>query len=497
MITVAVRFLAGRYHATPWGRNVNEGEVEWPVSPFRLARGIIDVWRRRFPGLEDTQITRILAALAAAPSFFLPPAARSHLVAYLNMNKLDDPNHKEKVYDAFVAVNRSAPLYVFFPGDLNREDRGVLDTLLRHMSYLGRSESWIEAELVPQLPAVTPNCRPAAAGADADGDSVTVACLKAEEKYRTLDQLPDRPRWFKAERGRNQCSWLESICLSSDDLLTASWSDHPAIEWVSYNLPAETFAGRVVPVQRRCRETRLVQYAVCSNVLPRIEETVAVAERIRVYLMGIHKKICGGDPRRVSPIFSGKDDRGRPLAGHNHAYYLPIDADRDGRIDHVIVQSRRPFSASELQALDALRAIWQPQGREHLHFVLNSRGDVFRPLTGKVWVSATPFVTVRHYKKKCGGYKEWLRDEIIRECQYNGLPTPAVVKLLPRTVLPRRQIHWWAFLRSRKKGCPLPGYGFVLQFSEPVAGPFALGALSHFGLGLFLTPDSTKTIGGD
>jgi len=30
MLIIELEFPAGRYHANPWGRNVNEGEVEWP-----------------------------------------------------------------------------------------------------------------------------------------------------------------------------------------------------------------------------------------------------------------------------------------------------------------------------------------------------------------------------------------------------------------------------------------------------------------------------------
>ena len=33
MTAVALRFLAGRFHATPWGHHVNEGVPEWPPSP--------------------------------------------------------------------------------------------------------------------------------------------------------------------------------------------------------------------------------------------------------------------------------------------------------------------------------------------------------------------------------------------------------------------------------------------------------------------------------
>ncbi len=36
MIEIAFRFTAGRYHATPWGRHVNEGVPEWPPIRIKL-----------------------------------------------------------------------------------------------------------------------------------------------------------------------------------------------------------------------------------------------------------------------------------------------------------------------------------------------------------------------------------------------------------------------------------------------------------------------------
>ncbi len=38
-VIIKLTFPAGRYHATPWGRHVNEGVAEWPPSPWRLLRG--------------------------------------------------------------------------------------------------------------------------------------------------------------------------------------------------------------------------------------------------------------------------------------------------------------------------------------------------------------------------------------------------------------------------------------------------------------------------
>lgn len=493
MIAIEFQFLTGKYHATPWDRNVNEGEVEWPISTFRLSRGIIDVWKRRFPELASSRIERILGALSEPPYFHLPPAATSHTRSFLSSNK-QDPTAKQKIFDAFVVVEPSAPLYALFQADLDAEDRSILALLLNHINYLGRSESWIDAKLLDVVPDVTWNCRPLWTNSTHLGayETVSVACLASPVSYHALAAKPQCRSWQTAESGESICSWLESLCLSTSDLLSDGWSAPPAMAWVHYARPVDAFEVRPMRTSKKPREIRYVKYAIHSNVLPRIEETIYVAERTRAALMSCHKKIENGDPRRVSPVFSGKRKDGQPLIGHSHAFYLPVDEDGDGRIDHVIVHAQTPFTPTEIQALDSLHNVWQPGGKEPLRFILTSTSNEFRPTASKTWVSITPFVTARHYKRNCGSYEEWLRSEVVKECLYNDLPEPRMVTIIPNTINTVRSKHWWAFNRSRKGGIPLAGYGFVLEFKEPVKGLFSLGALGHFGLGLF-TPYSKDT----
>ena len=44
MPIIKLNFPAGRMHATPWGRHVNEGAVEWPPSPWRILRALVATW---------------------------------------------------------------------------------------------------------------------------------------------------------------------------------------------------------------------------------------------------------------------------------------------------------------------------------------------------------------------------------------------------------------------------------------------------------------------
>ncbi|HXG68117.1 MAG TPA: type I-U CRISPR-associated protein Csb2, partial [Blastocatellia bacterium] len=105
MIAVRLRFLAGRFHATPWGRHVNEGAVEWPPSSWRFLRALTATYYRAHQGaISHQQLTRILTELSTPPVFHLPPAATAHTRHY------DAANGGIKFFDVFVAVDPATPL---------------------------------------------------------------------------------------------------------------------------------------------------------------------------------------------------------------------------------------------------------------------------------------------------------------------------------------------------------------------------------------------------
>ena len=64
MTAIELRFPAGRFHGTSWGRHVNEGVAEWPPSPYRLLRAMYDAWQRKHPELPESKISGLLKALA-------------------------------------------------------------------------------------------------------------------------------------------------------------------------------------------------------------------------------------------------------------------------------------------------------------------------------------------------------------------------------------------------------------------------------------------------
>ena len=84
MLAIRFAFTAGRYHATQWGRQVNEGVPEWPPSPWRILRGIVATWRRTLRELPSERVVPIVEALASEnPKFHLPAASPGHTRHYM------------------------------------------------------------------------------------------------------------------------------------------------------------------------------------------------------------------------------------------------------------------------------------------------------------------------------------------------------------------------------------------------------------------------------
>jgi CRISPR-associated protein Csb2 len=224
-----------------------------------------------------------------------------------------------------------------------------------------------------------------------------------------------------------------------------------------------------------------------SKVLPQVTATLEISERVRVKLMGIHRRIKG-DPSLVSRRFSGKDAEGRALQGHQHSYVFPLDQDRDGRLDHLLIWCRTNYTESELIAFHHLTSLWQPGGLPDILCVpvqLGSQTDMRQ--SSLRFESATPFIPTHHHRKGRGSFSDWLKSEICRECEQAGLPTPTEVTPLENLTLPGGHRYFWLeFRRSRRQDNARQGFGFSLAFPESVSGPIALGYGAHYGLGMFV-----------
>ena len=155
MPTLLLRFPGGRYHATPWGHHVNEGQIEWPPSPWRLLRALIacgfatQSWNEVPPTGR-----RLIETLAGTlPTYRLPPTSAAHSRHYMPLGILNKGREKTSlVFDTWANVG-DGEMTIRWKCNLGYEERALLARLAEHLGYLGRSESWVEADLVPLPPA--------------------------------------------------------------------------------------------------------------------------------------------------------------------------------------------------------------------------------------------------------------------------------------------------------------------------------------------------------
>jgi len=486
MITVELKFPSGMFHATPWGRNVNEGVPEWPPSPYRLVRALYDAWKRKRPEWPESQVEPLLEALASEPPLFcLPSAKASHTRSFLSENDRD-VTRRQLVFDAFVALSKESSIIVHWPwAELSDTQKKDLDELLSVVNYLGRSESWVAAKITPTADAIW-NCVPVNDSNELqDTEIVHVACPLPKSVYTSMPLIVQQSKKGK----QKTIGWLDALAMSTSDVLDSKLSEPPAFQSVMYLRPASCFNSRQSNEAIKYEpKVNGVIYGMESKILPPVTSTVEVSERIRRKLMGIHKRIVG-DPRMVSSKFSGKDINGKPLKGHRHAYIMPLDMNRDGLLDHLLITCKEAFDLEELLALDRLRSTWQAGGRPEIQLVAlewGKMGEIVGTKPNNRLASATPFVPPRHYRKGRGEFGEWLKQEVAKAVEDHGLPKPVHIIIVPRLISTRREIRWLEFRRNRKNENAQIGYGFELTFQEPIIGPVALGRDAHFGLGLFV-----------
>ena len=506
MVAIALRFPAGRFHATPWGRHVNEGAPEWPPSPWRLLRSLVAVWKIRDADLTEAEVRPILEALCAPPCFLLPPASLGHTRHYMPLGLQKAVEQRTKVFDAFVALERESQLLVAWPDSaLSAAERDVLERLLSRLGYLGRAESWCEARLLGDSAEIDANCRPLSAevGVTAGEELVRVLCPALESAFAD-DHV-------KSKRNRPVYDPAWNIAIETGQLHKEKWSDPPGSRWVRYVRKADCFHPQRKPATRSVIRPTLhvARYALDAQVLPLTTETLPIAERCRRALMWLAR-----DP---SEVLAGKDSDGNPLGGHNHAYYLPTDEDGDGRLDHLTIYARAGFGELEIRAVDRFTLL-KPQREEpeiRLLLLGLAKSDQFSvpPLgPSKTWVSATPFIATRHPKKS--GLRRNppelladpqkflaanLREELKRlSDRYDGgvvtispqADENGVFRTTPDQGPVRRPLEFKRYRSKRTDDGGRRRSGFFrIEFERPVRGPVALGHSSHFGMGLFLAAD--------
>jgi CRISPR-associated protein Csb2 len=472
VLTLTIDLLAGRYHATPWGRAANEGEAEWPPSPWRIGRAIVSAWWRMAPDdrPDRAAVERILAKLVSPPRFVLPPATAGHTRHYMPKPNARSRSDTALVLDPFVRTDGTSLDVIWEEVDLDQADRDALGELLDGIGYLGRAESPAVLRLGGAAREKGVVVAPFDDGGDLAGDVVRILCL--------ADGVG-----------------VEALSESTSDRRRRRLVSPPAGEWISYLRPREALEPPR-PLRRRpeVRPVVALRFALEGSAVPPLTEAIRLAERYRVAVL----KRADGMSADVIARLRGRVDGAEPaLVDHVHAHYLPTDEDGDGRLDHLTVWCPAGMRADEIDALDyTTLSSW---AFDHpLRLLLLGTFEVDQVDGGPFasshrWASHTPFLPPRHPKRRGGVAVDGYHDQLQLELARRGLPTPVAVRSLRGG-----RHHWGAFRRERSRRdhrSDLPALGFELEFAEPVRGPIALGRNSHFGMGLFLAADAASAPG--
>lgn len=489
MLALSIKFPGGRYHATPWGRHVNEADLEWPPSPWRITRALIAVWHRKLAPFERNValLTRLLQKLASElPHYQIPDAVHAHTRHYM-------PGKGDKrtlVFDAFARLDADDPVIALWPSaQFTDEEIALLDTLLSRLGFLGRAESWAEAERIP-APDCELNCIPeegdGGGATDESHERLTLLAPLQPEEYLLfskaqragIEKRADLRAIRRAIEDTLPVSWLDAVSSDTTKLRAAGWSAPPAARSISYLRPAGTL--RPIARQRRERVEASVattfRFSVYGRPLPRIEDAVRVGERLRVAVMSCVKRACGEDviPAVISGHGLAAENR------HQHAFWLSEDSDGDGRIDHLVVHVPAGISDATRTVVESLSRLWNRDGQEW-HLVLEAAAAVSKCAD---FVSTTPYMMPWHEKANLG-----LEAQIRRECVLRGLPSLLSVEEIPSVRVAGRRRRPIDFHRFRsKRGVVQPdrrGAFVRIVFSQSVQGPLALGFGCHFGLGMF------------
>jgi CRISPR-associated protein Csb2 len=466
--TLVVSFELGRYHATPWGRHVNEGQVELPPSPWRLLRALYAVWKTRVPELGEDVMHGLLGRLAEPPTYFVPPYTLGHTRHWYpdSTRRSGVSGSTDRTLDAFASLDRRAELGIRWPFELDTGQEKALARIAESLPYLGRADSVCTARVDPLwvAPSGHTPCGPLDIGESVPGDVPAVALL-APTLPLDLDALTLRP-----------------VDVRAGKLLFPR-----STRFVGYLAPEP---ARPAPPVRRPSTARVeaVRFEVVSRVRPPAGEGLHLTDRLRNAAVA---KLCSlRDQELGDSLLAGRSADQERLMGHRHAHYLALQ-DSEWRVGELAVWVPDRLGEHELEALGRVRCLTGPPGAPGPGAVqvrLSGYGTaaaVLPELTrvAKVWRSVTPFAPPRYQK---GDWGSFLRAEVRRELAHREM-SAAEVEVLDG--------DWASYVRYRtskrfaangadRRSAPRAAF-LRLTFDEGQEGPLALGYLCHFGLGLF------------
>ncbi len=468
-IEIEFKFPTGFIHATPWRSQINEGKVEWPLSPWRLLRALISVWKVKCSYIDEPVIEEIIANISKPPEIWLAPKIDSSIRNYVPGEKFrtgQKKPDKDLIVDGFGAVDPSVAAIAYrWDTALSQTARDALSELVSNMGYFGRAESLCEGHLKYgdddlQRTWIKPNDY---------GSSGATRVLAPKANVSLAD-----------------------LCETVRDMRKDKRLDPLASQWLTYSaLPEPEY--KYNPPQKVQGPVSALRFTI-QGVRPSVFETVSLTESFRRAIMS---RVGRENEGKIHQLVSGKLSDGSTLKGNQHAHWLALDTTGDKLIDslYVWVPGSIPFEiAMSMANLRTFKVFTGGSKSRDLEVSLTAFGNAETVLpynlntSSSTWKSVTPFAPQRHIKRQ--SVSEFILDCVKRELGTRGFPTDDLQIKLEKG-------PWGKYKSYRQKdgiNMQMSCYGVVLEFSQQVRGPISIGSLSHFGLGLFRTLDRSEKV---
>lgn len=321
-VVIAARFPFGRYAATPWFRSRREhlSNVEWPPSPWRIARALVATAHRLgSDSLVEETVALIRRLAAAEPRYRLPPATEVVYAQWMPQLAFDDSPRaslRSENGHTLLAISPERDLWVQWPAvELDQAERDLLADLLARTPYLGRSVSICSLELRDSCPERRPD--------------ETIAVPRSAERELgegagTRLLVPLLVPEPTVDRG--------ALELTSADGLVKAMQAPPGSRWVEY----VRVASRRPPTRHEARVSGVVHRlegplrpSVPSPYHPEAGSRATLGPPLTID--ALLRRACGGLPA----------DSKIALA----------DDDLDGRAERLLVQLPYPLSARQIAHL--------------------------------------------------------------------------------------------------------------------------------------------------
>jgi len=331
---IRITLVSGRYGATPWDRSEHEGQVEYPPSPWRLLRAVLNgaFSLSASPGLMPHGIETMIALLAQEPpSYHLPFGEFGQIRGFRPMYGCESvpplatqgggyghsTGKRRSFIDSFLELGQGAKIHVSWPVDLDPEQERLLGACLAGLSYLGRAEYPAIWQVVPSIPPA--NCAPDPAG------SISVLSCGGGDVMAGLLMNAQQAR----QEGRQNL---------------------PGQHWLQYRYepqrPPVLASGSAAPLVNRGLYAFLSKFPIPATA------GIAWTDRL-------HRALLHTAPS--SALFAGLAG-GQPLGEDQRAWYRWHQA--DGAITTLEVVSPQPFDEAEIEALQRLRRLYGRGGVE-------------------------------------------------------------------------------------------------------------------------------------